>query len=397
MSKIACFIIDTPILESYKSYYVWDAFTDAGYRLELIDVSPFLNRAAYNRVKVSLIDYTQGNVHLCKSYKELFGILKNLKEDVLVFDSTGWNVEHYPIYKYLSRRNIKYGYMILNSCYEVATEGGKVTRTKEYFSKLSWKRIINSIFIRLPKKLFPNQACAFVINNSPNEIENYRRRFYCDKKTKFLLIHSNMYEEALLHKDDAPVVKNNYCVWLDSYIPYHPDLANIGASVDATSYYSSLRKFFHWVQETYNIEVIISAHPRSDYEKHSDAYKGFRVIKNSTCLLVRDAKFVMTAASTSFLYAVTYKKPLLFIYQNALEEGLPSHIRFMIALSKEFDKSIINIDEFDYGNTSLIDEQLKINDVLYQKSAENYVKQNFDGAIRGESYKKEIIAFLEAL
>ena len=150
-------------------------------------------------------------------------------------------------------------------------------------------------------------------------------------------------------------------------------------------------------KETYNIEVIISAHPRSDYEKHSDAYKGFRVIKNSTCLLVRDAKFVMTAASTSFLYAVTYKKPLLFIYQNALEEGLPSHIRFMIALSKEFDKSIINIDEFDYGNTSLIDEQLKINDVLYQKSAENYVKQNFDGTIRGESYKKEIIAFLEAL
>lgn len=397
MSKTVCFIIDTPILKSYESYYVFDAFISNGYKLELIDVSPFLNKDAHKEVKKDLINYEQDNVHLCRNYKELFNILDNLSEEAYVFDSTGWNAEHYPIYKNICNRNIKYGYMILNSCYETAVEAEGKNRIIEFLSNFSWKRLKNAIFVRLPKKLFPNQACSFVINNSPNEIENYKRRFYCDERTQFLTVHSNTYEEALSNQKEARIVENKYCVWLDSYIPYHPDLANMGATVNAEAYYSSLRKFFLWIQEKYNIEVVISAHPRSDYEKHSEAYAGFRVIKGNTCLLVRDADFVLTAASTSFLYAVTYSKPMIFIYQNALEESLPTHIRFIDALGKEFGKKVINIDKFDYTDKSSVDEQLKINKELYQRSAESYIKQNFDGTVSGESYKKTIIEFLENL
>ena len=394
MNKTVCFIIDTPILESYKSYYVLDAFKENGYRIELIDVSPFLNKEAYKKVKKGLMDYEENHIHLCKNYKELFCVLDTLSEDTYVFDSTGWNLEHYPIYRYLSKRNIKYGYMILNSCYEVVAQGDGKNRVKEFIKNFSFKRLKNAVFVRLPKSMFLNQACSFVINNSPDEIENYKKRFYCDEKTKFLVVHSNLYEEALSHKDDLRIVKNNYCVWLDTYLPYHPDLENRDGIVPE-DYYLALRKFFTWIQENFNIEVVVAAHPRSDYELHSYAYEGFQVIKYNTCLLVRDAKFVISDISSSFLYSIVYKKPMVLIYQNLIERELPSQRRFINALGNELGKQPINIEELDYEDKHLLDGILTIDKELYQKSAESYIKQGFDGTISGDSYKKIIVDFLE--
>lgn len=396
MNKTVCFIIDTPILESYKSYYVLDAFKEKGYRIELIDVSPFLNKEAYKKVKMGLMNYEENHIHLCKNYKEVFEVLNTLSENAYVFDSTGWNLSHYPIYRYLCKCNIKYGYMILNSCYEVVAQASGIKRIKEFVKNISFKRLMNAIFVRLPKSMFPNLACSYVINNSPDEIENYKKRFYCDKKTKFLVVHSNLYEEALSHKDEARIVKKNYCVWLDTYFPYHPDLEG-RQGITPEDYYGALRRFFIWIRKNYNLEVVVAAHPRSNYELHSDAYEGFQVIKFNTCLLVRDAEFVLSDISSSFLYAIVYKKPIVFLSQNFIKREFPFQYRMINMFANEIGKKPINIDEMDYEDKHFMDHKLTINEALYQKSAESYIKQGFDGTIRGESYKKHIVDFLEGL
>ena len=395
--KCLCIVSDTPFVLKFKSYYVLNAFEKNNYKIILIDISPFMQKAAYETVKVDLIDYSRENVFLCKSYKELYKVLDTLPSGSIAITPSGWNREYYPIYNYFYKKGICHGHMILNSCYEEAEKAYGVKKIKEYIERLSLKTALNTIFVRLPRKLFYREACSFVITNSYREIEGYKRRFLVSEKTKYLVVHSNEYEEALSCKEVKRVVDEKYCVWLDSYIPYHPDNAMLGAFVEAEAYYKSLRKFFHWIEEQYGMKVIIAAHPRSDYGKHPEAYEGFKIIKGYTCLLVRDAEFVMTAASLSFLYAVVYQKPLLFIYQNALKEGLPSHIRFMDTLCRNFMTEPINIDEFDYTTRKLIDQRLEKHNEGYLKCANQYIKQGFDGTIDGESYEEVIINFLEEI
>lgn len=392
--KYICFMIDTPIVQSYFSYYVLDAFGDEGYQIELVDISPVTNIKAFKIVKEDLIDYSAPNVYLCKSYKEIDEIIDNMPIEAIVITSFGWMLPYYPIFSHLTKNKIRYGHMILNSCYELTGTVSIKERIAAFFRRLSLKYIADVVFRRLPKTCFNINNCSFLINNSYEEIEGYKKRFYCNKDTKFLVIHSNTYEEALKNKDQKPLLTTKYCLWLDSYIPYHPDLVSMNIKIEPEKYYNSLRKFFYWIQNTYGIQVVISAHPRSNYKLHPEAYDGFPVIKGNTCILVRDAEFVITAASTSFLYAVTYQKPFVFIYNDILNELLEAHISFIYNVSKEFNKQPINIDKFN-GEKAITDRQLIVEQPCYFKSAKTYIKSNYNGTIDGISYKKTIINFLE--
>lgn len=395
--KRICFMLDTPILKFYLSYYVVEAFIDAGYQVQWADISPVTNLKAHQTRPKEVLDYQKMGVRICHSYEEIYNLIENLQEDCIVISSGSWDRKHYPIYKHLSKRKIRYGYMILNSCYELASQEKGMNRLKRYMERLTINRVAESIFRRLPKSLFRGMACSFLINNSAREVEDYKKRFFCDDKTRYLVVHSNTYEEALSHIKEERIVKEQYCVWLDSYIPYHPDLAQLGATVNAGEYYGSLRKFFSWVQDNYKIKVVISAHPRSDYIKHSDSYEGFEIIKGKSCLLVRDAEFVLSAASTSFLYAITYQKPILFIYQNALVQELNSHIIFINHLCKELNQSPVNIDEFDYQDKEMIDKRLRVDMDSYRTCANDYISEGFDGKLTEESYKITITDFLDKL
>lgn len=397
MSRKIYFIIDTPIVKSYTSYYLLDAFLQYNVEYVLVDVSPMINKRAYKTVKNELVDYDKDNVYLCENIKTLENIVDSMPSDAIVIDSGGYNLDHLKIYRRLWKKNIAYGYMILNSCFETATAVRGIHKVLSFIKRFRIKRAANSIFIRLPKKWFGAQACSFVINNSVKEVENYKKRFFCDEHTKFLVVHSNSYEEALEKCETERIVEQKYCVWLDSYIPYHPDLAQIpGAHVDAESYYGTLRQFFHWIENEYGIKVVIAAHPRSDYNEHKEAYEGFKIYEFSTCVLVRDAEFVLSAASTSFLYAIMYMKPVLFIYQTALAEGLPSHISFIKTLSEEVGTQPLRIDGEKIKKED-VDKLLIINREYYKNIADEYIRKDFDGKIEGESYKQQIISFLQQI
>lgn len=395
--KYICFILDTPILQSYQSYYMLDVFTDHGYRLELLDISPFANPQAYRITVTGKMDYGAGNIHLCREYGDIYRVLDMAPEGAFAVTSFGWGLPFYPIFKYLSKRKIRYGHMILNSCYETAAPFTLFQRAAKFLRMLSVRHAMDVVFRRLDRKWFHVDACSFIINNSPSEIGHYKKRFYCGADTRFLVIHSNSYEEALACKDKKPLVDGRYCLWLDSYIPYHPDLAGMDIQIDAGQYYSSLRKFFHWVEDTFGVRVVVSAHPRSDYLSHPEAYEGFEVIKYHTCMLARDAEFIITSSSTSFLYAVAYLKPMVFIYNNEMEKKIPFHIAFIQNVCSQFHKTPICIDAPGSFSKELVDRQLEVDKACYMRSAREYIKQDFDGSIGGESYENTVVRFFGSL
>lgn len=390
--KTICYFVDTPIIELCRTILMIDTFKEAGFEVLLNDVSALINPKAHQTVKQGLINYEAYGVNTFISWKALKKYISQMDVNTIAIDTGSWDLNHYPIYHSLSKKNIPYGYLILNSCYEMASKTSIVDRIKNYLTHHSIKRFFNSIFTRLPKYWFKDHSCRFLISNSSIEIDGYKKRFYCDEHTEYLFVHSDFYEQALSIRGEPRIVPNKYCVWLDSYIPYHPDNEQLGIEVDPDSYYASLRRLFAWIQANMEVEVVISAHPRSDYAQHPEAYEGYRIIKNKTCLLVRDAEFVISAASTSVLAAVMYWKPILFIVQDAIKETLKHHIALIEQLSSELNAKVLDIDEDSFEEMR---EYLAIDEEAYQRCANGYIKLNHGKTICGDSNKDEIIGFVQ--
>lgn len=93
MNEKIYFIIDTPIVKSYISYYALDAFSEHNIEYVLIDVSPLINKRAYKSVKSDLIDYSEPNIYLCKSFDMLEKMVNDMPEEAMVIDSGGYNLD----------------------------------------------------------------------------------------------------------------------------------------------------------------------------------------------------------------------------------------------------------------------------------------------------------------
>ena len=166
-------------------------------------------------------------------------------------------------------------------------------------------------------------------------------------RSKLIPINSFDYDAYLMLKQThCRHVKQRYCVFLDNYLPYHPDLQLLDLpQLNAEKYYTSLNNFFHLIEQTFNIEVIIAAHPKSTYEGKTSYGKRI-VIKNKTAELVKYADFVVSHVSTSVSFAVLFKKPLVFVYTNEIKKLYPlTHYQLVIYFAGLLNTSCINTDE----------------------------------------------------
>lgn len=389
--KSVCFIFESPIQQNMKKVCLLDEFLQAGYKLILCDISYITNRVAHDSVKTSRIDEAYANIHICKTYKELYYILSLLSSKAIVFTRMQWSLKTYCIYRYMEKSNIRYGYISLNEWNDLSVPH----KRKITFIRISSLiKLANAVFVRIPKKILLKNGASFIICNSKERIEMYRKRYTTTEKTDVLLLHSNVYDEALSLISEGRMIKEKYCVWLDSYVPYHPDNIVSNSHIEPEKYYAPLRKFFCFIENKYGIKVIIAAHPKSDYQTYKDAYKGFTIIKMNTCLLCRDAEFVMTTASMSIMYPILYKKPLLFIYQDELVRTLRSHIEIVVWLSEEMGVKAINIDHFLWKKED-IDKNMNIRNAIYDQKIKEWIKSDYDGAIRGDKCANRLFQFLE--
>lgn len=140
------------------------------------------------------------------------------------------------------------------------------------------------------------------------------------------------------------LVDNPYAVFLDINLPYQSDLRIAGMrAVDAGTYDSALARYFDRVEQTLGLEVVIAAHPKSNYTPAH--FGGRRTLQGVTAELVRDAEFVMSHHSTSVSYAVLNKKPIIFVYTDGMYSVYRRTIvDQMMGLATYLNAPILNID-----------------------------------------------------
>ena len=196
-------------------------------------------------------------------------------------------------------------------------EADEETITNRWFDllrNLSLHRLSNAVFTRLPRKLWHMKAADFVILGGMENRDLYIRLCVTDKHTKIKHIHSLDYDKYLqVRVDKERLIQEKYCVFIDQYLPYHPDGVGIGDVVDPVRYYAELEGLFTTIEKETGLKVVIATHPRGDYTLHNDVLNKYEKFRFKTAELIRDAEFVIAQFSTSICYATIFWKPILLV------------------------------------------------------------------------------------
>jgi hypothetical protein len=200
---------------------------------------------------------------------------------------------------------------------------------------LNYYGLIKYFFLNLfSKKLFCYDFGIF--SSISTEYYFYTHKF----KNKIFFFNNNYFDFFNLNKKIK--VSKNYCVFLDENLPLHPDIKikKNKFYINYKKYYSEMIYFFKILKKNYNIDVIIAGHPSTK----KNYFKNFKFIKNKTAELVKNSKFVIMHQSSSIDYAILFKKKILLITSNDINNRSRLGIRVKM-ISSFFKKSPYNISK----------------------------------------------------
>lgn len=167
------------------------------------------------------------------------------------------------------------------------------------------------------------------------------------KKASIININYFDYDIYLTRKTECSVIKESYCVFLDEYLPYHPDFLISGSkSINPKTYYGQLNLFFDSIENKTNARVVIAAHPKANIYKSENPFINKEIIFNKTCELVNGADFVMTHYSSAISFAILFSKPILFLTSHELKSMMPFSHNLTLRLGKFLNSNVLNYDNF---------------------------------------------------
>lgn len=193
------------------------------------------------------------------------------------------------------------------------------------------------------------------------------------KANNFINAHSFDYDIYLNIKNGQSTQSN--VVFIDQDYCKHPDFLyeNVDYPVTAAKYLPAIAGVLQKIATTFNIDICIAAHPRSQYSSQEIKYlKKLPIRLGETAELIRDSAVVVCHDSTAIQLAVLFKKPIVIITTDEINASIwGASIKGMaVALGK----SIINIDrELDDINWQA---ELSIDYKKYKYYKEQYIKYN---------------------
>jgi hypothetical protein len=233
------------------------------------------------------------------------------------------------------------------------------------------KRFLMGIGSRLAKllKYLKIVKTYDVIFNAGSEGYNVlgAGNFYDYKSANIVEINYYDYDLYLASANEKRLIESDYCVFLDEYLPHHPDFEIVNSkTIDESEYYPQLNKYLDYIEKKYNLKVVIAAHPKAFKYKSENPFNNRLIVFSQTCLLTRDAEFVMTSHSTSLSFALFYKKPLIFITSVAQKKKMYLHFEFTNYLATILNCTVVLFDNFnDYIIIRTVDQQ-KYDDYKYK-------------------------------
>jgi len=135
-------------------------------------------------------------------------------------------------------------------------------------------------------------------------------------------INSPDYDAFLLDSSESTgfIYEKKYAVFLDVFLPFHPDLPlmNLPTINNPEKYFLEMNKFFDMVENSYDVEIIIAAHPSAKYT--GSEFDNRKIFEFKTKDLVKNSEFVVSHHSNSISYAILYQKNIIFCYTSNMKK-----------------------------------------------------------------------------
>jgi hypothetical protein len=218
-----------------------------------------------------------------------------------------------PALRLVSRVGVPYIIMSINSTFANYVPPNVSSRLRRVIARLRRMRPINSIIRRLPLCLLGCRPADFVVYDGEASV---RSNTLVGPTTRTIWAHSSDYE-TWLKAADAAKEESDTAVFLDQYIPYHPEFSLLSvAAVDAKEYHAAMNRLFDQIEERFSLRVVIASHPQAKYDVNP--FGGRTITYGRSVELVRSARLVIAHYSTAVSFAILSGKPLLLCATDPL-------------------------------------------------------------------------------
>jgi hypothetical protein len=185
---------------------------------------------------------------------------------------------------------------------------------------------------------------------------------------------------------EEALVNDDYLVFIDQYIPYHPDFVSRGIDLKFTpkEYYEELNNALDFISKKTGLKVQIAAHPRRVGEEDYN----FPLNRNATANLVKHSKLVLAHYSTAVNFAAIHRKPLAFLNSDLLNR---SYVGTNIDdMAFTFSKESIDITSERLNEIDIM-EIMKIDDAAYTEYILNNLSPEKSSSARLGELVEEIM------
>ena len=341
--------------------------TENNYDVEFWDISKISSNSV-SEIKENILNGIKLLENL--TYRQLSKLLyKNRKSNIIYVIVASFHMDTSKIYRILNKYKI----------FTVFFNWGDMPEALSFRKKSFYQKILMLFNNQLPFK---------------NSMKNILGVLYCKviKKLKLIKIH-DIYFNAGIGSNSLVNAKKtieinlcdydqylintklnlkplNQTVFLDSNLTANSDIRLNGLKkINSEKYFNALSRYFDLFEEKYQTEVVISAHPTSNYINNE--FKGRKVTRLQTAELVSQSKYVLSHYSTAISYAVLNYKPINFLILDGWIGEYDEHTS--IEFSKSLGCKLINIDKI-----SSVDEVAfnKVEKNLYDDYKYNYIVGN---------------------
>ena len=347
-----------------------DIIIKKGYDVNVWDLSPLLRPKYFNNYFP--LDPISFDKHiLIYNRDDAVKLIEKLSSQDVAICVLGINERNIFLYNHLAKNNVKYGFYLLGLL-PLAKKTPLLILVKKILQNPLWG--LKKIISRQKIKKIEIKPADFLIVGGKEAMND--GRYTIGNQTKIIKGHTFDYDRFLENERNN---KNNiregnaYAVFLDHYLPHHPDFIghpNLdGGVVSVEDYYSPLNTFFSFLEENLDLEIIIAAHPRSNYDKIGNPFNNRKILMNSTAHLTKHSKLVITHCSASISFAILYNKPIIFIRDECYHPGFARNID---TIAETFEKKPIDISK---SYSYLSDKELIVNKSIYRQYKESFIKE----------------------
>ncbi len=371
--KKVVMLFEIPPVVTYARRYDYQTLIDNGFQLDICDLSSFLSDSYRDYNATSENSYSINNYKFCDK-NEFVRFIKKLSRSTFIWSTFQLTAEYYWIFKIIEK--YRYGF-ICNIDYVVPRGKGRF-KEHRFFSDLSWHRLSNAVLLRVPKYLLPVRKADAVITYGEGDVQRKLNNVLYDTHTVIELTNTIDYNEckrALFHNsmEIEEKLPKRYIVFIDEYMPFHPDAISLGMKIEAAKYYEEVESYLDRVSQLFNMPVVIAAHPKADYSKHPECYKGKTILQFKTAELVKNAKLVITHISIAISMALICKIPFLLISTDEVEKTI-----YAMGQTKDFEEDLgrkainVSMQLSDEEIIKQINEALSIDDNYFDEQLKKY-------------------------